>query len=208
MKYYSEDGRMRPVNVLTENPQRGRGNTVSVRNTGPMEFPIDAGVSSVRNTGDGAGAAMRPPSGVRPQGLAGTEGAYLTEADLAGFDRPSSPSAARGERVQGGALRTFPLDFSVEAVQVTITSDGLPVNAKVELWGTSSHIKQVAEVYNDNGQTRPFAAIIDVPGGSNTIAVYNTGPMEYPIRVAVEPVARMDGWDGREEKFGGHLAPW
>jgi hypothetical protein len=94
------------------------------------------------------------------------------------------------------------------AVQVTITTQGLPMNAKVELWGTSSHIKQLAEIYNDNGETRPFSAIIDCPGGSNTIAVYNTGPMEYPIEVVVEPVARMDGWDGRDEKFGGHLAPW
>ena len=67
------------------------------------------------------------------------------------------------------------------------------MNAKVELWGTSSHIKQVAEIYNDNGQSRPFASIIDVPGGSNTIAVYNTGPMVYPIKVVVEPVARMEG---------------
>jgi hypothetical protein len=64
-----------------------------------------------------------------------------------------------GERVQGGALRTFPLDYSVQAGQVTITSQG--VNAKVELWGTSSHVKQLAEVYNDNGQRRPFSSIID-----------------------------------------------
>ena len=81
--------------------------------------------------------------------------------------------------------------------------------AKVELWGTSSHIKQIAEIYNDNGQTRPFAAILDVPGGSNTVAIYNTGPMEYPIEVVVEPIARMEGWDGREdERVGGSLAPW
>lgn len=204
VKMYSEDGRMRPMNILTENPQRGRGNTMSVRNTGPMEFPINAGINSM-----GGGPATMTPSGIPPSGgLAGSEGAYVTERDLAGFTRPSSPSMARGETVQGGALRTFPLDYSVEAVQVTITSEGLPVNAKVELWGTSSHIKQLAEVYNDNGQTRPFAAIIDVPGGSNTIAVYNTGPMEYPIRVVVEPVARIEGWDGKEESVGGSLAPW
>jgi hypothetical protein len=48
----------------------------------------------------------------------------------------------------------------------------------------------------------------DCPGGSNTIAVYNTGPMEYPIEVVVEPVARMEGWNGQEEQFGGYLAPW
>ena len=212
---YSEDGRMRPINLLSENPQFGRSNTMSVRNTGPMEFPINAGISSVgRSSSEGSitGMGARPmmnPSGVRPMGLAGSEGAHLTEHELNGFTRPSSPSMARGETVQGGALRTFPLDYSVEAVQVTITTEGLPMNAKVELWGTSSHIKQLAEIYNDDGQRRPFASIIDVPGGSNTIAVYNTGPMEDPIKVVVEPVARMEGWDGREDPgLGGHLAPW
>ena len=205
MRVYSEDGRMRPINAMVENPLGGsqgghmRGNTLSVKNTGPMEFPINAGVRSV-------GDQTMSPSGIRPGGgLAGSEGAYMSQHELNGFTRPSK----RGETVQGGALRTFPLDYSVEAAQVTITTDGMPMNAKVELWGTSSHIKQLAEIYNDNGQTRPFAAIIDVPGGSNTIAVYNTGPMEYPIKVVVEPVARVEGWDGREDpKIGGHLAPW
>ncbi|KAL3795912.1 hypothetical protein HJC23_002183 [Cyclotella cryptica] len=199
LKVYSEDGRMRPINAMIENPLKGmRGNTMSVRNTGPMEFPINAGVGSV------GGSTQQFRSGMS---LAGSEGAYLTERDLNGYTRPS-PSKARGETVQGGALRTFPLDYSVEAVQVTLTTDGLPMNAKVELWGTSSHIKQVAEIYNDNGQSRPFAAIVDTPGGSNTIAIYNTGPMEYPIKAVVEPIARIDGWNGSEEKFGGSLAPW
>ena len=201
LKVYSEDGRLRPINAMIENPQKGmRGNTMSVRNTGAMEFPINAGVGSV------GGNSMRQfRSG---GGLAESEGSYLAESDLNGFTRPS-PSKKKGKRVQGGALETFPLDYSVEAVQVTLTTQGLPMNAKVELWGTSSHIKQVAEIYNDNGQTRPFAAIVDTPGGSNTIAIYNTGPMEYPIEAVVEPVARRADWDGKtEEKFGGSLAPW
>ncbi|KAL7487468.1 hypothetical protein ACHAW6_013065 [Cyclotella cf. meneghiniana] len=199
LKVYSEDGRMRPINAIIENPLKGmRGNTMSVRNMGPMEFPINAGVGSV-------GGSMQQFRNGRS--LVGSEGAYLSERDLNGFTRPS-PSMARGETVQGGALRTFPLDYSVEAVQVTLTTDGLPMNAKVELWGTSSHVKQVAEIYNDNGQSRPFAAIVDTPGGSNTIAIYNTGPMEYPIKAVVEPIARIDGWNGSEEKFGGSLAPW
>jgi len=53
-------------------------------------------------------------------------------------------------------------------------------------------------------QGRVRTAIVDAPGGSN-IAVYKTGPMEYPIQVVVEPTARVDG---REESFGGHLTPW
>ena len=196
MKVYSEDGRMRPFNAMVENPQKGmRSNTLSVRNTAPMEFPLRAGVGSVAGYG-------------RNGGLAGAESAYMDERDLNGFTRPAAPSMGRGETVQGGALRTFPLDYSVEAVQVTLVTDGLPMNAKVELWGTSTHVKQIAEIYNDNGQTRPFAAIIDTPGGSNTVAIYNTGPMEYPIRAIVEPVAWIDGWSGKEQRFGGTLAPW
>ena len=225
-RVYSEDGRLRPINILSENAQRGyRGNTMSVRNVGPMEFPFNAAIGPIGGDGGrmmmgnrGGEAAMMDLQGGRGammqqqqqqqqrNGLAGREGAYLQQQQP--FTRPGSPSMKRGERVQGGALRTFPLDYSVQAVQVTITSQGLPVNAKVELWGTSSHVKQLAEIYNDNGQTRPFSAIIDCPGGSNTIAVYNTGPMEYPIEVVVEPVARMEGWNGREEQFGGYLAPW
>ncbi len=219
MRVYSEDGRMRPVNAMMANPSGrmgGRSNTMSVRNVGPMEFPINAAVGGAMmdgtaGGGGGGGGSMMGIMGdpgyapmQRRGGLAGREGAW----GMANGGPAARPSTRRGERVQGGALRTFPLDYSVMAVQVTITTQGLPMNAKVELWGTSSHIKQLAEIYNDNGEARPFSAIIDCPGGSNTIAVYNTGPMEYPIEVVVEPISRMDGWDGREEKFGGHLAPW
>ncbi|KAL3794891.1 hypothetical protein ACHAWO_007665 [Cyclotella atomus] len=178
VKMYSEDGRQRPMNILT-NSMNGRGGTVSVRNAGPMEFPVNAAVSSMNRGYGGPEMMMGGPMSemmMQPGGMRQSSNGFI------------APSTARGETVQGGALKTFTLPRSVNAVQVTITSDGLPVNAKVELWGTSSHIKQLAEVYNDNGQTRPFAAIIDVTGGENTIAIRNTGPLEYPIKVVVEPV--------------------
>ena len=177
VKMYSEDGRSRPMNILTGG---GMGVT-SVRNVGSMEFPVQGGVSGGYDYGYGAPGGM-------PYG--------------GGYGSPQH-SMARGETVQGGSLKTFSLPSNVNAAQVTITSDGLPVNAKVELWGTSTQVKQLAEVYNDNGQTRPFSAIIDVPGGENTIAVRNTGPMEYPIRVAVEPVGGM-GMDGLGGMGGGY----
>lgn len=175
VKMYSEDGRQRPMNILTDN-MNGRGGTVSVRNTGAMEFPINAGVSSMNRGSYGVPEMMMRGQGIMMQPSFSSQIGFVP------------PSTSRGQTVQGGSLKTFSLPSSVNAVQVTITSDGLPVNAKLELWGTSSHIKQLAEVYNDNGQTRPFAAIIDVPGGENTIAVKNTGPLEYPIKVVVEPV--------------------
>ena len=177
VKMYSEDGRSRPMNILTGG---GMGVT-SVRNVGSMEFPVRAGVSGGYDQGYGAPGGMPYGGG--------------------GYGSPQH-SMMRGETVQGGSLKTFTLPSNVNAAQVTITSDGLPVNAKVELWGTSTQVKQLAEVYNDNGQTRPFSAIIDVPGGENTIAVRNTGPMEYPIQVAVEPVGGM-GMDGMAGGMGG-----
>lgn len=204
VRMYSEDGRQRPMNILTNNYDGyGRGGTVSVKNAGPMEFPIRASVSAdgdrmmggmgggYDDYGFGAplrsmGDTMMAPSGIRPHGM---------NSPYAG-DRSPRPSMSRGETVQGGSLKTFTLPSHVDAAQVTITSDGLPVNAKIELWGTSSHVKQLAEVYNDNGQTRPFAAIVDVPGGENTIAVRNTGPLEYPIQVVVEPISMGAGGGG------------
>jgi hypothetical protein len=171
-----------------------------------MEFPINAGVSNMNRGYGGPDMMMRGPISPMGEIMMQPSGMRPSYSSSNGF---VSPSASRGETVQGGSLKTFSLPYSVNAVQVTITSDGLPVNAKVELWGTSSHIKQLAEVYNDNGQTRPFAAIIDVPGGENTIAVRNTGPLEYPIKVVVEPVGigmgNMGGMSHGGELFDGDV---
>jgi hypothetical protein len=192
VKMYSEDGRQRPMNINTNYYGYGAGNgggTMSVRNVGSMEFPISAGITSNNRGGGGGGYGGMMMDGYGPMGGVGGG------AGMMPYDSTPIPSSARGITVQGGSLKTFKLPSYTNAAQVTIKSDGLPVNAKVELWGSSSHIKQVAEVYNDNGQTRPFAAIIDVPGEDNTIAVKNTGPMEYPIQVVVEP-AGMNGGRG------------
>ena len=187
VKMYSEDGQQRPMNILTNNngPYYGNGGTVSVRNVGSLEFPIRASVS---------GGSMGGGYGYE-NSMGGYGGGPMGMNDMM-MDRSPRPSTVRGETVQGGSLKTFTLPSQVNAAQVTITSDGLPVNAKVELWGSSTQVKQLAEVYNDNGQSRPFAAIIDVPGGENTIAIRNTGPMEYPIQCVVEPVNQYGG--GRE----------
>lgn len=197
VKMYSEDGRSRPMNIVTnyDNPYgrgTGGGGTLSVRNVGSMEFPVRAGVTS---SSSGRGGPMGGMGGYYDDPMM----MMMMDNDpmmmMGGssqqpfYDTTPIPSTARGQTVQGGSLKTFTLPSHINAAQVTISSDGLPVNAKVELWGTSTHVKQLAEVYNDNGQTRPFAAIIEVPGGGeNTIAVRNTGPLEYPIQVVVEPV--------------------
>lgn len=116
VKMYSEDGRQRPMNILTDTANGngynyGRGGTVSIRNVGSMEFPINAGVSSrndvggYNNYGRGGGHPemmmggapispmgeyMMQPIGMRPNNYGGGV--------------PLSPSTSRGETVQGGSL--------------------------------------------------------------------------------------------------------
>ena len=40
-------------------------------------------------------------------------------------------------------------------------------------------------VYVENGQLRPFNAVIETPRGPNTVAIRNIGQIEFPIAAAV-----------------------
>ena len=40
-------------------------------------------------------------------------------------------------------------------------------------------------VYCENGQLRPFSAVIETPRGPNTVAIRNIGQIEFPIRASV-----------------------
>jgi hypothetical protein len=146
MRLYSEDGYSRPIQAGFDT--RGY-NTMSIRNTGPMEYPMDAGV----------------------------RGGYTQTSRRSSDYRMS-------ESVQGGALRTFLFGHSVNSVQVELHTDGLPLMATVELWQGPSNIKQIAEVYSDDGR-RSFSAVIDTPGYESTIAIRNTGPVEFPLRASL-----------------------
>jgi hypothetical protein len=159
VKVFSEDGNLRPFMATIEtrnpfNPNHSPETSTSIRNTGPMEFPLAAGIAPVAR---GAVQDREPRS------------------------KPLT--------IDGGALKTWTFDHSVQAVQIKLTTDGLPLMALVELWGCGGHTKQIAEIYNDDGQRRPFYATIQTPGyAGDTIAVRNKGFMEYPITVQVEPL--------------------
>merc|ERR1719181_1787848 len=84
--------------------------------------------------------------------------------------------------VQGGSLRTWSYRSpAVEQVQVTLSTEGRPLDADIELWHGPDNTPCKMRVYVENGQLRPFSAVIATPRGPNTVAIRNIGQIEFPI---------------------------
>jgi len=168
MRVYVEDGAQRSFNCVIETP-RGP-NTVSIRNTANMEFPLVAGVvaAEVRNR----------------------------ESPLAG-------ATTTPRTIQGGALRTYPFDPSVESVRIVLQTDGRPLNSRIELLQGPNNIKQVMELYTEDGMDRPYIAIIETPGSGNVVRIVNTATMEFPLTALVEADQIGDGRGPADAVLGG-----
>jgi len=100
---------------------------------------------------------------------------------------PSGAHPTVAQIVQGGALKTFPMEETVEAVEVLLSTNGMPMNLRIEVLDGPNTNKQVIELYSKDGLDRPFFAIIPVPWAGQVVRVLNTSPMEYPLTVSVVP---------------------
>ncbi len=84
--------------------------------------------------------------------------------------------------IQGGSLRTWSYKSPyVEQVQVILTTEGRPLDSDIELWHGPDNVPCKMRIYVENGQLRPFSAVIETPRGPNTIAIRNIGQVEFPI---------------------------
>ena len=154
MTVYLEDGNASPFRCIVESP--GSSNSVSIRNTADIAFPLIAGLEVELDR-----KSVSPATILRQENQSRT--------------------------VQGGAVYTTPFSPAVKSVQILLETDGRPLNARIELLQGPNNIKQIMEVYTEDGYARPFFAIIDTPGYGNVVRIVNSATIEFPLTVFSEP---------------------
>ena len=184
---YSENGDTRPLSCFVATPYVGH-TAVAVKNTGNGEFPMKACVEADL----------------------GENGNYLTGSgqananQLAKFTLQQLWDNARPKTVQGdGATYVVPLEPNIRRVQILITSEKNPINARIEILEGPNNVKQVMEIQTEDGKARPFFCVLDLPDPvlTNVLRVVNTGPFEFPIECRIEPFEMEDQQEDMENLY-------
>lgn len=105
---------------------------------------------------------------------------------MGGSPLAASLDKSKSVLVQGNTLKTWDVgEETVERVQLQITSGGRPVHSRVELWYTPAYVPSKISVYTEDGKYRPVDIIIETPKSPKTVAVYNTGSLDFPFTATV-----------------------
>ncbi|KAL3928550.1 MAG: hypothetical protein SGPRY_002341 [Prymnesium sp.] len=150
----------------------------------------------------------RGPNTVAIRNIGQIEFPLAAEVFADGVEGPSPECMSTRMTVQGGALRTYPFDPSVESVQVLLKTDGRPLNARIELLQGPNNNKQVIELYTEDGFDRPFFCILETPGSGNVVRIVNTAPVEFPMTASVVPYFIQDLPSVGDVVIGGDVGAW
>ena len=129
----------------------------------------------------------RAPNTIAVRNIGQLEFPFAADVYTNDLEEPSQDCIDSSRIIQGGALRTYPFDPFVDSVEVLLTTDGRPLNARIELLQGPNNNKQVIELYTEDGLDRPFFCILETPESGNVVRVVNTAPIEFPMSVGVVP---------------------
>eukprot|EP00545_Synedropsis_sp_CCMP1620_P000120 CAMPEP_0119008232 /NCGR_PEP_ID=MMETSP1176-20130426/3550_1 /TAXON_ID=265551 /ORGANISM="Synedropsis recta cf, Strain CCMP1620" /LENGTH=518 /DNA_ID=CAMNT_0006960525 /DNA_START=100 /DNA_END=1656 /DNA_ORIENTATION=- len=193
---YIEDGTDRPFNCVMETqlPDDINHNAVAVaiRNTGQMVFPMAAKVEAdlVVTTMEAQHHQSTLEQDRNDDDDDDDDDASNKIMPIPAnrlLSRTSTPEVLHG----GGTVRTYPFAATVASVHVLISSppetDGRPLTARIELLQGPNNNKQEMEITTEDGNRRPFYAVLETPGTNNVVRVVNTGSTAFPLTVCVEP---------------------
>jgi len=93
------------------------------------------------------------------------------------------PATTSGERVDGGALRSYPVDPSAEKLEVVLNTDGKQLNARIELLNAPNNPKQTFECFTNNGELNSLCVCFNTPDPGTTVRIVNLAPVEFPCYI-------------------------
>ena len=93
------------------------------------------------------------------------------------------PATTTGERVDGGALRSYPVDPAAESLEVVLNTDGKQLNARIELLNAPNNPKQTFECFTNNGELNSLCVCFNTPDPGTTVRIVNLAPVEFPCYI-------------------------
>lgn len=129
----------------------------------------------------------KSPNTIAIKNIAQIEFPIETNIFTTNIIEPSPECLKNNKIIQGGALRTYNFEPQVNSIQILLTTDGRPLNSRIELFQGPNNIKQIIELYTENGFERPFFCILETPGSGNVIRIVNTSPVEFPLYSYIVP---------------------
>jgi len=88
-----------------------------------------------------------------------------------------------GERVDGGALRSYPLDPMTEQLEVVLNTDERQLHARIEVLNAPNNAKQTYEVFTNNGLLNSLCVAFNIPDATSTVRIVNLAPVEFPCYI-------------------------